>query len=138
MNLRNLLLAFAFIQCVACADMRANMNIRNHADGLSTTLDEYGADLRWGRYRQAYTYHIHHDGTQPQFNLEQLENYSVTSFRPANPVLNSDATEAVIPVEIEYYNEQYGMVRKFKDTQKWWFNGKEEKWFTEADFPVFK
>ena len=138
MNLKNLLWMFAFILCVACADMRANLNIRNQADGLGTALDVYGADLRWGRYQHAYTFHLTRDGKQPQFSMEQLENYSVTSFRPSDPILNADATEAVIPVEIDYYNEQYGMVRKFKDTQKWWFNAKEKKWFTESDFPVFK
>ena len=138
MNLKNLLWVFAFILCVACSDMRANMNIRNQADRLGTALNVYGAALRWGRYNQAYGYHVQRDGTQPQVNMDRLENFSVTSFTPTDPVLNADGTEAVVPIEIKYYDEQYGTLRTLKETQIWWFNAKAKMWYTESDFPALK
>ena len=134
MNLKYLLWACALFLCTACAGLK----VKDQSYGLTLALEQYGADLRWGRYRQAYIFHVNRDGQQPQFSVEQLENFSVTSFKPSDPILNADATEAVIPVEIDYYNEQYGRVLKFKDTQKWWFNIKEKKWYTESDFPVLK
>jgi hypothetical protein len=138
MNLKYLLWVFILILCGACSEMRSNMNVRNQADRLNSALNTYGADLRWGRYNFAYDYHVQRDGTQPQVNLERLENFSVTSFTPINPVLNADGTEAVIPIEIKYYDEQYGTLRTFKETQLWWFNAESKTWNIESDFPALK
>ena len=138
MNLKNLPWVFVFILCVACADMRANMNIRNQADRLNTALLAYGADLRWDRYKKAFDYHVKRDGTRPQVNMDRLENFSVTSFTPVDPVLNADGTEAVVPIEIKYYDEQNGKLRTLKETQVWWFNAKAKMWNTESDFPALK
>jgi len=135
MNLRYLLLMLALVLSGACME---SMNIRNQADRLSMALDQYGADLRWGRYNQAYVYHINHDGVRPEVNLERLEDFSVTSFTPSGPVLNADATEAVVPIEIKYYEKQYAMLRTLKETQKWWFDAKTKSWFVESDFPFLK
>lgn len=135
MNLRYLLLVFALGLCGACME---SMNVRNQSDRLAMALDHYGADLRWGRYSQAYTYHVNREGKKPQLNLERLEGFSVTSFTPADPVLNADATEAVIPVEIKYYEKQYAMLRTVKETQTWWFDAKTNTWYIESDFPTLK
>ena len=138
MNLKYLLWVFAFILCGACADMRANLNISNQADKLNTALIAYGEDLRWGRYNLAYGYHVQRDGTHPPVNMDRLENFSVTSFTPIGPVLNADGTEAVVPIEIKYYDDQYGTLRTLKETQTWWFNAKAKTWYTESYFPALK
>jgi len=138
MNLKHLVWLLAFILCGACADLRESLNIKNQADRLNTALIAYGADLRWARYNQAYAYHAHRDGTQPQVNLERLDNFSITSFTNAAPVLNAEATEAEIPVEIKYFDEQYGTLRTLKETQKWWYNEESKHWLIESDFPVLK
>ena len=114
------------------------MNVRNSADRLNTALNHYGADLRWGRYHQAYGYHATREGKKPQVDMERLESFSVTSFTPIDPVLNTDATEAVVPIEIKYYDEQYGTLRDLKETQKWWLDAKTKTWYTESDFPTLK
>jgi hypothetical protein len=116
----------------------SNLNTRNQVDRLHLQLNAYGADLRWGRYSQAYKLHRDQHGNRIEVDLEQLEKYSVTSFRPVDPVVNDDGTEAVIPVEIDYYDEQYGDLRKIKTTQRWWLNKEEKIWYIESDFPVFK
>ena len=125
---------FVIILVAACA----NLSVKNQADKLKTALDDYGAALRWGRYNQAYAYHFDRDGTQPQVDLNALEKYSVTAFRPVDPALNAEATEATVPVEIDYYDEQYGTLRKFKYIQKWWFNAEIKRWLIASDFPVFE
>lgn len=135
MNLKSLLWVLALVLCSACME---TMKVRNQADRLTTALDLYGADLRWGRYHEAYGYHVNRDGNKPQVNLERLEGYSVTSFTPIAPVLNTEATEAAVPIEIKYYDEQYGMLRTLKETQKWWFDVKANMWHIESDFPILK
>lgn len=128
------LAVFTVIFVAACA----NISISNQADKLRTALSDYGAALRWGRYNQAYAYHFDRDGNQPKVDFNELEKYSVTSYKPLDPILNEDATEATVPVEIDYYNEQYGTLKKFKYTQKWWYNPEVKRWLTASEFPVFK
>lgn len=115
-----------------------NLNVKNQVSKLDTSLRHYGADLRWGRFNQAYQYHINRDGQQPPLDLERMENFSVTNFKPVDPVVNEEGTEAEIPVQIDYYDEQYGTLKKIKYTQHWWFNVENSRWYTESDYPAFK
>lgn len=128
------LLVFLVILSAACS----GLSIKNQADKLKTALDDYGAALRWGRYNYAYTFHIDQEGKQPEIDLDALEKFSVTAFKPVDPVLNAEATEATIPVEIDYYEEQYGTLKKFKYIQKWWFNAEAKRWLIASEFPQFK
>ncbi len=116
----------------------AGVAIRNNTDKLNSTLKEYGADMRWGRMNYAYNYHVNREGTRPVVDLEALEQFNVTGFRPVDPVLNDEATEAVVPVEIDYYDREYGTVRKIKTTQNWYFDPEAKNWLTESAFPEFK
>lgn len=115
-----------------------NVNVRNQVSKLDTSLRHYGADLRWGRYNQAFQYHIDREGQRPAFNAEHMDNFSVTNFKPVDPVLNEEGTEAEIPVEIDYYDEQYGTLKKIRYTQFWWYDKESKHWFTESDYPEFK
>lgn len=134
MNLRYLLILICFGLTSGCA----SLNVRNQSDMLYTAMTQYGAAYRWGRIREAYSYHIDRDGKKPETDLDRFENFSVTDFKPIDPVVNEDATEAVVPIVIDYYNEQDGNLRKFKDTQHWWFSTEKKRWFVESAFPVFK
>ena len=128
------LLVLVVILSAACTDL----NIKNQADKLKSSLEDYGAALRWGRYNHAFAFHIDQDGKQPEIDLNALEKFSVTAFKPVDPVLNAEATEATIPVEIDYYDEQYGTLKKFKYIQKWWFNTEVKRWFIASEFPQFE
>jgi hypothetical protein len=134
MQAKKYLIVLVVILVTACS----GLNVKNQADKLRTALDDYGAALRWGRYNHAYVFHIDQQGKQPEVDLNALEKYSVTAFRPVDPVLNEDATEATIPVEIDYYDEQYGTLKKFKYIQKWWFNAEIKRWLIASDFPIFE
>ncbi|HKK16139.1 MAG TPA: hypothetical protein VJ981_05495 [Gammaproteobacteria bacterium] len=115
-----------------------NINVKNQVSKLDTSLRHYGADLRWGRFNQAYQYHVSREGTRPAIDLANLENFSVTNFKPIDPVVNEIGTEAEIPVEIDYYDEQYGTLKKIRYTQHWWYDTESKHWFTESDYPHFK
>lgn len=131
---RYLLWVFLLWACSGCK----SLDIQNQNDRLLSALNTYAAHLRWGRANEAYRYHIRRDGTQPLVDLERLENYSITSVVPLDMVVNSDATEATIPMEISYFYEQDGALRTMKETQIWWYSKEAKAWLTESEFPVLK
>jgi hypothetical protein len=134
MNLRNILLLFTLIALTGCA----GANLKNQMDKLNTALTQYGVALRWGHYHQAISYHMNRAGEQPLVDKTNLEHYNVTAFRPVDPVVNEEGTEATIPIEIDYYDKEYGVLRNIKETQYWWYNEETKRWLTESAFPAFK
>lgn len=116
----------------------AGANLKNQVDKLNTALTQYGVALRWGHYNQAISYHMNRDGEQLLADRNNLEHYNVTAFSPIDPVVNEDGTEATIPVEIDYYDKEYGTLRKIKEIQYWWYSKESKRWLIESDFPAFK
>ena len=131
---RYLLWVFLLCACAACK----TLDVQNQNDRLLSALNTYAAHLRWGRAHEAYRYHIRRDGTQPPVDLERLENYSITSVTPLDMIVNPDATEATVPMEISYFNEQDGALRTIKETQVWWYSQEAKAWLTESGFPAVK
>ena len=134
MRSKRCLVVIICILLTACS----GMEIRNQVDKLNRTLIDYGADLRWGRINMAYAYHVDKEGKQIPYDLDRMENFSVTDFRPVNPVINEDGSEATVPVEIDYYDERSGTLQKLKYVQHWWYREESKRWFVDSDFPDFK
>jgi len=134
MNLRNILLLLSLIAMTGCA----GANFKNQVDKLDTALTQYGVALRWGHYNQAITYHMNRDGEQPLVDINNLEHFNITAFRPIDPVVNEDGMKATIQIEIDYYDKEYGVLRKIRETQYWWYNEEFKRWLIESDFPAFK
>ncbi len=134
MNPRNILMLLTLIAMTGCA----GANLKNQADKLNTALTQYGVALRWGHYNQAISYHMNRDGEQPLVDRNHLDHYNVTAFRPIDPVVNEDGTAATIPIEIDYYDKEYGTLRNIKEIQYWWYNEESRRWLIESDFPAFK
>ncbi len=129
------LIAMILLVFTACQRMAA----REHSDDLNTAVIHYGADLRWGRYTDAYSYHIYRDGTRPKVDFENLKNIKVTSVEAIKPTINNDeVTEATVPFKIDYYDERYSTVNTINQTQYWWYNKEVKRWFIESDFPDLK
>ena len=134
MNLKNFLILFALIATTGCA----GSNLRNQVDKLNTALTQYGVALRWAHYNKAISYHVNRDGEQALVDKDHLERFNVTGIRPVDPIVNEDGTEATIPIEIDYYDKEYGTLRNIKETQYWWYDEESKRWLIESDFPAFK
>lgn len=136
MNIRALLcLSVVVLLSTACA----KMEVREHTSRLDKSVIQYGADLRWGRYTDAYNYHVYRDGSQPEVNLEDLKDIKITSVKAVKPTINNeDATEATVPYQFEYYDERYSTVKSFKQTQYWWYSEDAKRWLIESEFPRFE
>lgn len=134
MNLRNFLILFALIAMAGCA----GANLRNQVDKLNTALTQYGVALRWAHHSKAISYHVNREGEQALVDRNRLERFNVTSFRPVDPIVHDDGTAATIPIEIDYYDKEYGTLRHIKEIQYWWFDEESKRWLIESDFPAFK
>jgi hypothetical protein len=136
MNIRALLcLSVVVLLTTACA----KMEVREHTSRLDKSVISYGADLRWGRYTDAYNYHVYRDGSRPEVNFEVLKDIKITSVKAVKPTINNeDATEATVPYQFEYYDERYSTVKSVKQTQYWWYSEDAKRWLIESEFPQFK
>ena len=76
MNVRKLVLLLLVLLCSACAALHTVDQLNK----FDTSLGQYGSALRWGRYLEAYNFHIRKDNTQPRVDIEKLEKFSITSF----------------------------------------------------------
>ncbi len=110
---------------------------RTKADGLTTAMDEYVAALRWGRFDSAREYHMHKDGTRPDIDSSQLEYIRVTGHTIKKKTVNDALDEATVKMEIQYYHNEYGTLKKLVIDQQWWYSDEAKRWFLSSDFPKF-
>lgn len=133
-----LFLAIITISTTGCANLKA----QNQSSRLDTTLDSYAAALRWGYYQDAANFHVKPDGTAAKINLQDLENFGVTSFTILSKSLLSEPDNntktAHITAELSYYLKERGVINKTRLSQKWWYDPSSRNWLNMSDFPEFK
>jgi hypothetical protein len=138
-----LLLSIFMTLCLISISGCETLDAKNQLDRLERSLTQYGAALRWGRHREAISFHVARDGKTAEVNLDHLEKFGVTSFNVVSKVFvpssEKDGTnEAVIVAEMSYFHKEQGTIRKLKLNQIWWYNKEIKRWLVETDFPEFK
>ncbi len=132
--LRRWLFASGFaLVLAACADMA----FKDRVSSLDTSTNAYGTALRWGHYSEAARFRLPRSGPAIVPDLEPLEHIRLTSYDIIDQAVNEDATEATVEVVIGYYHNDIGRVDTLKQTQIWWYEPKEERWFIETPLPPF-
>ncbi len=121
------------ITLVACN----GMSTRAKGDGLMTAMDDYIAALRWGRFDKAKEYHLNKDGKRPEIDTSQLDHIRVTGEKFRKKTVNEALDEATVQVEVEYYNTDYGTLKKLMLNQVWWYQEETKSWYLSSDFPEF-
>jgi len=76
-----ILVSVIVVMCVMSGSGCGALKAKNQAEKFERSLTQYAAALRWGRLREAVSFHVAQDGTAAAVNLEHLENFSVTSFK---------------------------------------------------------
>jgi hypothetical protein len=112
--------------------------VRETVAALENSITNYNVALRWGMYKDAYSYHFSPDGKQPPAKLDDLEEISVTGIEVTEKVINTDHTEADVESTITYFLKTQGIIKKIKLNQKWWFNEQYKQWFVDHPFPDLK
>lgn len=138
-----LLLSMVITLCVMSITGCETLSNKNQAEKLSRSVTHYGAALRWARHREAISYHVTRDEKFAEVDIDQLENFGVTSFEVLSKTIIPSAekggvTEAVIDAEMSYFHKEQGTVRKLKLSQIWWYNAEIKRWLIETEFPEFK
>ena len=112
--------------------------VRETVAVLEDSITNYNVALRWGMYKDAYSYHFSPDGKQPPAKLDGLEEISVTGIKVTEKIINTDHTEANVESTITYFLKTQGTIKEIKLNQKWWFNEEYKQWFVDHPFPDFK
>ncbi len=145
MKSRFLLLTFMMLCVVSIAGCGTldRLGNKNQAEQLSRSVTYYGSALRWARYREAVSYHVTQDAEFAEVDVEDLENFGVTSVEVLSKTIIPGAeeggvTEAAIEIEISYFHKEQGTIRKVRLNQTWWYNAEIRRWSIETEFPKFK
>ena len=112
--------------------------VRETVAVLEDSITNYNVALRWGMYKDAYSYHFSPDGKQPPAKLDGLEEISVTGIKVTEKIINTEHTEANVESTITYFLKTQGTIKEIKLNQKWWFNEEYKQWFVDHPFPDFK
>ena len=112
--------------------------VRETVAALENSITNYNVALRWGMYKDAYSYHFSPDGKQPPAKLDGLEEISVTGIKVTEKIINTDHTEANVESTITYFLKTQGTIKEIKLNQKWWYNEEYKQWFVDHPFPDFK
>lgn len=141
--IRGLLLSIVVVMCTLSTSSCGTLDAKNQADKLERSLTQYGAALRWGRYREAISFHVTREEKFAQVSLEQLEKFGVTSFDVVSKIIvpsseKGGVSEAIVVSEMSYFHKEQGTIRKLKLNQIWWYNEEIKRWLAETEFPEFK
>ena len=130
---KHILLLILVLLLAACN----GVGTRKKGDGLVTAMDEYVAALRWGRFDKATEYHMDKNGEHAVIDTSQVEYIRVTGHTIKKKTVNEDLDEAAVKMEIQYYHNEYGTLKKIVIDQIWWYQEDARKWFLSSDFPKF-
>jgi len=138
----SVILAMCVVLMAGCGTIGA-LDARSQSEKLERSLEQYGAALRWARYREAISFHVTQEEKFAEVDLDYLENFGITSLNILSKVIvpsseKGGINEAAITAEIHYFHKEQGTVRKLKLSQIWWYNAKIKRWLMETDFPELK
>ena len=133
-NLGFFLILFSLmILLVSCNSLK----VREQITSLDDSISNYNVALRWGMYKDAYSYHYSPKGIQPPAKLDDLEQISVTGVEVTEKKISTEHNEAYIETVVTYFLQTERSIKKIKLNQRWWFNEKFKKWFIDNAFPEF-
>jgi len=133
-NFRIFLISFLLITLLQSCN---TFKVRETLSALEDSITNYNVALRWGMYKDAYSYHYSPDGKQPPAKLDGLEEISVTGAEIIEKTINAEHTEAYVESVITYFLKTQGTIKKIKLNQRWWLNEHHKQWFVDHPFPEF-
>lgn len=131
---RRALFLFLALMLAGCAGAQQ----RERLGALNEALQQFGAALRWARYMDAYAYVRMRDGDNPPPDFSKYDNYRITSYEVQRNLIDENARQAIVSIEIGYYHDALGALRKASDKQIWYYDDEIERWFLDGDLPQLK
>jgi hypothetical protein len=116
----------------------ATMDERKKTVTLDRTTRQYESAIRWGDYEAANAYRLQEGTGAPTPNPASLKPFRVTAYEILSTMLNADETEALIVVQINYYDEDRMKVETLTDRQTWKYDADLEVWYLDSPLPAFR
>lgn len=110
---------------------------RKKLETLEEAIIHYAQALRWQRYQDAEEFQIDRQGKRHNIDEAALQHIRITGYVVRDRVVNEAVSEADVNVELEYFNDAEGTVRKTPFQQTWWYQEKSKRWFVEGELPKF-
>ena len=98
-NFRIFLISFSLMMLLQSCN---TFKIRETLEALEDSVTNYTVALRWGMYKEAYSYHYSPEGKQPPATLDGLEEISVTGIEISEKLINREHTEADVEITITF------------------------------------
>ena len=116
----------------------ASMDERKKTTLLDTATRHYESAIRWGDYATANSYRLQDSADALATNPENLKRFRVTSYDTLNTVLNTDETDALVVVQIKYYDEERMKEVTLTDRQHWKYDTEAGLWHLDSPLPAFR
>lgn len=117
----------------------ATLKIKNQADQLKNSITYYESALKWGRHEQVFHFHLTHDGKKPTLPNDYLKDFDFTHVKTLStqllPVSEKSTPEALVHMEVNYFNKAQGKIKEKIFKQTWWYNSEIQGWLIDGDFP---
>ncbi|MFQ5661616.1 MAG: hypothetical protein ACE5GZ_14490 [Gammaproteobacteria bacterium] len=127
-----------FFIVAICLVSCSGMSTKKRLETFEESIKQYNIALRWALYTKVEDFHIKRNGERMRVDRDALKNIRITGYSVQEKTINEDLTEAVVEGEINYYNKEYGTLKKMAYTYKWWYEPESKRWFIESEFPEFK
>ena len=72
-----------------------------------------------------------------EIDTSQLEYIRVTGHTVKKKSVNESVNEAQVEMEMQYYHNEYGTLKKMTIQQSWWYSKELKGWYLSSDFPKF-
>jgi uncharacterized iron-regulated protein len=119
---------FVLVLLAACAHDTGLMK-------LEERLTSYGEAVRWGLFERAADFQTPNARAQGVPILDK--DIHISGYDPVYRHESEDGKTVNQTVEISYFREQTGVVRKITDRQTWSFDKKKGQWFLDTPIPAF-
>ena len=133
--IRNTVVLLLILVLTGCG---GDSGIRKQIENLDDAINDYAYALRWLRKNDAVAYHMNLDGSRPEIDTSAMDVIRVTGFTIKKKELSPDNTGATVSGELNYYHNEYGMLRTITYSQTWWFEPVSKRWYLDSEFPQFK
>ncbi|MCG6867715.1 MAG: hypothetical protein LJE91_03010 [Gammaproteobacteria bacterium] len=125
-----LVLAFS----TACAHVEE----REQVNAFKKDVLDYGRMLRWRNYEDATRFLRKRDHTRVESHPEDLKELRITAYDLVRTTFTPEGDEAEIVARIEYYYDGSNVVKEIEDTQDWWYEKEEKRWYLDGNLPEFE
>jgi hypothetical protein len=119
---------------VGCATIQASQR----KGSLEETLFAYEEALLAGQYRAAYKFTSQEGRKKQNPDFNHLKKIKISSYELLDTTSSADDLKVELTVEIEYFYEDFLVLKTLVDEQRWEYDETEKHWYLHSGLPDFE